>query len=511
MSTAETPEDSSSSTPEAVDPFENVPGPLRSALERRGFTTLTAVQRAVVRESSAGQDLRISSQTGSGKTVALGLALGRHFLDHADGKLEGRLDGPLALVITPTRELASQVRDELRWLMEDVRGVRVDVVTGGTDVRGEQRMLRNPPAILVGTPGRLLDHIRSEVLRCDGVEHVALDEADRMLDMGFREDLEAIIDSMPTQRRSHLVSATFSGQVKRIADRFQTDARHVQGTQLGQANADIEHVVQVMDFEQRYEALVNALLLTLGEQVLVFVNRRAGASELAEKLAGDGFAALPFSGDLSQAQRTRTLHAFRSGTIQVLVSTDVAARGIDVPDIAMVVHMTPPQDPDDYTHRSGRTGRAGRTGRSLLLVPPRAQHYVRRLLQAARVDAQWQPVPTPGKVRKTITKDTRRRLHALLDGETTPDEKTVTYATALLGKRDPATVIATLLEMAEPRLPVEPMNVRLIEPFDPKEDDNRGGRGGAKPWDNGRRNGGRGRPNRKFSGGRKRGPNRPRD
>ncbi len=295
-----------------------------------------------------------------------------------------------------------------------------------------------------------------------------------MLDMGFREELESIIDALPKERRSHLVSATFAGGVRAIADRFQHDSQHIEGTTLGTANTDIEHVVQLVDHGQRYEALVNALLLTLGEQVLVFVNKRIGASELAEKLSEDGFAALPFSGDLSQAQRTRTLNAFRNGTIQVLVSTDVAARGIDVPDIALVVHMTPPQDPDDYTHRSGRTGRAGRQGRSVLLVPPRAQHYVRQLLRAAKVEPVWQPVPTPGKVRKAITKNLRRDLHARLDSETTPDEKTMTYATALMGKRDPALVIATLLEMAEPRLPREPMSARPIEPEPEREHDSRG-------------------------------------
>src|SRR5690606_21670705 len=205
------------------------------------------------------------------------------------------------------------------------------------------------------------------------------------LEMGFRDELEAIIDTLPPERRSHLVSATFSGVGRQVANRFQRDALHLQGTTLGEANDDIDHLAQVVAPGQAYAALVNALLLAQGERVLVFVDRRAPASDLAAQLAGDGFAALPFSGDLSQAQRTRTLHAFRMGTIQVLVSTDVAARGIDVPDITMVVHMSPPQDPDGYTHRSGRTGRAGRRGRSLLLVPPRAQGYVTRLLAAARI------------------------------------------------------------------------------------------------------------------------------
>lgn len=493
-----------------LDPFAGVPGPLRLALVRRGFTSLTAVQRAVLTADAEGYDLRISSQTGSGKTVALGLALARCLLAEHDAATtpEGaRVRGPAALVITPTRELAVQVREELRWLLAELPDVRVEVVTGGTDLGGERRMLRRPPTILVGTPGRLLDHVRSEVLCCEGVRHVVLDEADRMLEMGFREELESIIDALPAERRSHLVSATFSGLVRRIADRFQIRALHLQGTALGEANDDIAHIAQVVPSGQGYGALVNALLLAQGERVLVFVDRRTEASDLAEQLAGDGFAALPFSGDLSQAQRTRTLHAFRTGTIQVLVSTDVAARGIDVPEISMVVHMTPPQDPDGYTHRSGRTGRAGRCGRSLLLVPPRAQGYVTRLLAAARIQADWQPVPSPAKVRKAITKRTRKQLHARLEAEAGPADKTVQYAAQLLEGRDPVTVVAALLELAEPRLPREPIEVEAIGPVPERRD--RGPRPGRD--DDARRlPSRRPRPRGTFSASR-RGPARPSD
>ncbi|MCH9680771.1 MAG: DEAD/DEAH box helicase [Deltaproteobacteria bacterium] len=464
------------------DPFADAPEALRNTLTHRGFTALTAVQRAVLGADSLGHDLRISSQTGSGKTVALGLALARSFLaPHDDPETEapppiGKRPGPVALIITPTRELAQQVCEELRWLLAELPGMRIDYVTGGTDLRGERRMLRRPPTILVATPGRLLDHMRAEAVRCATVEHVVLDEADRMLEMGFREDLEAIIDLLPKERSSHLVSATFSGPVRHVADRFQRNPIHLEGTKLGEANEDIDHVVHLVAPLQRYATLVNALLLALNEQVLVFVDRRIEASELAEQLAGDGFAALPFSGDLSQAQRNRTLHAFRTGTIQVLVSTDVAARGIDVPNISMVVHMSPPHNADDYTHRSGRTGRAGRQGRSIMMVPPRAQFHAERLLSGAKIDVNWQPVPTPAKIHKAITKRTRRQLHEHLDGEEGPTEKTLNYAAQLIEGRDPATVIATLLEMAEPRLPRDPLKVEPLTPrtFD-RNDRHRGG------------------------------------
>lgn len=461
-------------------PFEDLPEPLRATLTRRGFTSLSAVQKAVVGADCYGRDLRISSQTGSGKTVALGLVLGQYILDPVPTA------GPVALVIAPTRELASQVSEELRWLFADVKGIRVEVVTGGTDVRGEQRMLKRGPTILVGTPGRLLDHIRTKSVKCDQVAHVALDEADRMLDMGFKDELDAIIDSLPEERRSHLVSATFPRAVQRVANRFQTNALHLQGTALGESNDDIQHAAQLVGRGQSYPALVNGLMLSPGEQVLVFVERRAGAAELAELLAEDGFAALPFSGDLSQAQRTRTLHAFRNGTIQILVSTDVAARGIDVPNISMVVHMSPPQDPDDYTHRSGRTGRAGRRGRSLMLVPLRAQHYAKRLLSGAKVDASWEPVPTPTKVHRAIIKLGRKRLHAELDSDRSPAEKTLDYAKGLLEGRDPVEVVATLLELARPALPREPFEVTAIDPNAEDEREPRRSRSGPRPGGGGR-------------------------
>lgn len=443
-----------------TDPFEGVSPALRSALLRRGFAHLTPVQRAVVAAPSRERDLRISSQTGSGKTVAMGLAL-------ADELLEGpprTRRSPIALVITPTRELAVQVRDELAWLYEDVPGVSVAVVTGGTDLDRERRALARDPWIVVGTPGRLLDHVRTGALTCDDVRHVLLDEADRMLDMGFRDDLEAITAGLPETRRSHLVSATFPPNVLRFADALQQDPLHLQGSRLGVANADITHVAHLVHRSERYEALVNLLLLAQHDRCLVFVRKRTHAAEIAERLGSDGFLALPFSGDLPQAQRTRTLNAFRSGVANVLVATDVAARGIDVADIATVIHVDLEVDAEVYTHRSGRTGRAGRTGHSISLVPHDAEFHVRRLLRAARVDVEWSPIPSPAKVRKTLTKRVRKQLHALLDGGSSLAEKDLAYARDLLEGRDPAEVVAHLLRMAEPPCPREPAELTPIEP-----------------------------------------------
>ena len=444
---------------EPSHPLAGIPKPLAVAMRRRGFVELTSVQRAVLDADSEGRDLRISSQTGSGKTVAIGLALAHHLCDGPAAAGANRR-GPSVLVLVPTRELAMQVHDELSWLFEGVRGLGIEVVMGGTSLGLERRALARRPRIVVGTPGRTLDHIQSGALVCDGVEHVVLDESDRMLEMGFREELEAILEGMPATRRTHLISATFPGPVRRLADRYQRNALHVEGTRLGEANRDIEHVTHIVERQQRYPAIVNLLLLNEGGRCLIFVERRVDASSLAAKLSGDGFPVQAFSGELAQTQRTRTLNAFRDGTIRTLVSTDVAARGIDVPDIELVIHVNPPADADAYVHRSGRTGRAGRAGRSVMLVPPGARSRIARLLGAARIEAEWKPVPGPSKVRKQLRRRFRQQIHGRLAAELAPTQQQIDYAKALLDGRDPAAVVALLLELAQPTPAREPIEIR---------------------------------------------------
>jgi ATP-dependent RNA helicase DeaD len=437
-----------------------IPEALRAALIRRDFNELTSVQRAVLEPEAQGRNLRISSQTGSGKTVALGFVIARDIDAGAPPP-----KAMLAVVVTPTRELAMQVRDELRWLFADLAGVRVEAVTGGTDIQRERTMLRRAPTVLVATPGRLLDHIRRGSCDCKSVRQLVLDEADRMLDMGFREDLEAIVEALPVERHSHLVSATFPMQVRKLADRVQADALQIQGTTLGTANVDIEHVAMLVERGDDYAALVNALLVAHGERVLVFVERRADTTTLADRLAADGFAVQAFSGELSQPQRTRTLDAFRTGVIDILVSTDVAARGIDVPDISLVIHAEMPDDADSYTHRSGRTGRAGRKGKSLLLVPTRARRHAGVVLQAAKVTFAWRPLPTPEEIHEVLAERTRGIVQQQLDEAeaAAPSARSLAQAAQLLEGRDPVRLVATLLAMAGPELPREPMPTRVVE------------------------------------------------
>ncbi|MDQ3033839.1 MAG: DEAD/DEAH box helicase, partial [Myxococcota bacterium] len=323
---------------------------LVAALEEKGFTALTQVQRAVLDPAAAGRDLRISSQTGSGKTVAIGFVL--HELVAAE-----RTDpkaGPAALVIAPTRELARQVESELSWLYAKM-GARVATITGGASYRDEHRALAARPHVVVGTPGRIIDHLDRGTLDVSSVGAVVLDEADRMLDLGFREALESILARTPETRRTHLVSATFADDVRRLADRVQKRAMHVEGTRLGAANVDIEHIVHMVDPRQRFDAVVNLLLAHHDARTLVFARTRADVADIAESLSEAGFGVAPLSGEMEQRERSRALSAFKRGSVRVLVATDVAARGLDVQDVTLVLHVEPPTDADSYTHRSGRT------------------------------------------------------------------------------------------------------------------------------------------------------------
>jgi ATP-dependent RNA helicase DeaD len=378
-----------------------LPAPLARALTQRGFERLTPIQEAVLAPGLEERDLRISSRTGSGKTVALGLVLGKKLANHVHerGGATSLCARPRALLVAPTRELAAQIGRELEWLYEELK-LRVCVVTGGTSVGGERRSLAQSPVIVVGTPGRLCDHMSRGALDLSQAEAIVLDEADQMLDLGFREALETLLGALPADCRRHLVSATFPRSVHALASRFQKNPMAVTGGAEDEAHEDISHVAYMVQPRERYAALVNVLLLNPEERTLVFVRTRADVAEVSGRLIDDGFRAGGLSGEMAQAERTRTLEAFRRGSITLLVCTDVASRGIDVPEVSRVVHAELPESPETLTHRSGRTGRAGRKGQSIMLVPSTAHRYAESLLRGAGIYAELLPAPMPEQVKK---------------------------------------------------------------------------------------------------------------
>ena len=447
-------------------PFPAVLGPaLLGALESKGYTTLTAVQTAVLAPALAGRDLRITSQTGSGKTVAVGFAMRDFVAEKApeSGK-EGALARPRALVIAPTRELAKQVEEELSWLFAPL-GAGVISVTGGAGYSGERRALSRKPAIIAATPGRLLEHLQRGSIDASAVRAVVLDEADRLLDLGFREDLEAILKFAPEGHQTHLVSATFPREVRALADATQKDAVHVEGTRLGAANADIDHVVYLIEGRQRLDALVNLLLASPDGQTLVFARTRADVATIARELKDCGFAAMSLSGEMDQAARNRALAEFKSGNLRVLVATDAAARGSDVQDIARVVHAEPPLDADSYTHRSGRTGRAGRKGTSVVLAALPELARTTFLLRRAGVAHRFEAIPSADAIRASANARTAAAL-ASEDDDDTRGFSDLTWALAkqIAAQGNLTRAIARLLVKTRYAGPTEPRNVRAIEP-----------------------------------------------
>ncbi|MBI0537822.1 DEAD/DEAH box helicase [Roseomonas sp. KE2513] len=399
--------------------FDSLPQPLRDALSARGYATPTPVQAAVLAEGTGARDLLVSARTGSGKTVAYGLAMATDLLGEAP-----RLPAPghpLALIVAPTRELALQVKTELTWLYGPSGG-RIASCVGGMDPVAERRALSAGVHIAVGTPGRVRDHIDRGNLKTGAVRVVVLDEADEMLDLGFREELEAILGALPETRRTLLFSATVPRPIAQMAKQFQRDALRIEATSGDEPHGDITYRAALVAPSDVERAVVNALRLEDAPISMVFCATRAAVARLHGNLSERGFAAVALSGELSQAERTRALQSLRDGHVRICVATDVAARGIDLPELDLVIHAELPRDPDTLLHRSGRTGRAGRKGISLLIVPPSRRRIAERLLSAARVEASWGPAPSAEAVRAKDAERIAARARELLTEEAAEDD-----------------------------------------------------------------------------------------
>ncbi|WP_426954858.1 DEAD/DEAH box helicase [Muricoccus radiodurans] len=398
--------------------FESLPQPLRDALSARGYANATPVQAAVLAEGTAGRDLLVSARTGSGKTVAYGLAMAPDLL--GDASRLPPAGAPLALVVAPTRELALQVKAELTWLYGPAGG-RIASAVGGMDPIAERRALAAGAHVVVGTPGRMKDHLDRGNLRPDSVRAVALDEADEMLDLGFREELEAILGALPEERRTLLFSATVPRPIAQLAKQFQRDALRIEATSGDEPHGDIAYRAALVSSGDVERAVVNALRLEDAPIAMVFCATRAAVNRLHGNLAERGFPAVALSGELTQAERTRAIQSLRDGHARVCVATDVAARGLDLPELDLVIHAELPRDPETLLHRSGRTGRAGRKGVSLLIVPPSRRRIAERLLAGARVTAEWAPAPSAEAVRAKDAERIAARAAALV-AEEAPEE-----------------------------------------------------------------------------------------
>lgn len=415
--------------------INGVPPLFAEALEKQGYTTLTEVQGAVLAPEIGEADLLVSAQTGSGKTVAFGLAMASTLLGGED-RFPASSD-PLAIVVAPTRELAVQVRLELAWLYAP-SGAKMAACVGGMDMRQERRALADGAHIVVGTPGRLRDHITRGSLDMSSVRALILDEADEMLDLGFREDLEFILSAAPPERRTLMFSATVPKPIATLAKRFQKNAIRISANQETKQHADIDYRLISVAAAEREKAVINVLRFFEVESTLVFCATREGVKHLASRLANRGFTPVALSGELSQSERTRALQAMRDGRARICVATDIASRGIDLPNLDLVIHADLPKNSEALLHRSGRTGRAGRSGVSVIVTPHSKRRSIERLLTLAGVKASWMPVPSA----ETILQRDRERLlnDPALTGELSGEE--LSFAKELLATRTPEQIAA---------------------------------------------------------------------
>ena len=426
--------------------FQNVAPALAAALANRGYEALTPVQESVLNDAPSDADLLVSAQTGSGKTVAFGLALAPTIL--GDKPTLGAPSAPIALAIAPTRELALQVKEELTWLYKDA-GAQTASCVGGMDPRTERRTLERGAHIVVGTPGRLRDHIERGALDLSSLRAVVLDEADEMLDMGFREDLEFILDAAPADRRTLMFSATVPKQIADLAKRFQRDAVRLSTINTREQHGDIEYIAHPVAPHERENAIINVLRLHEAEKAILFCSTREAVKRLTSRLANRGFSIVSLSGELSQAERSNALAAMKDGRARVCVATDVAARGIDLPNLDLVIHADLPTGKAALLHRSGRTGRAGRKGTCVLMVPYPRRRSAERTLQFAGIKASWTGAPTADDIR---AKDKERLLSdPALSAEFEPEELDI--ARELLEKHGAEHIAAAFVKLHQSRLP----------------------------------------------------------
>ncbi len=475
-----------STSPAAAFTALGIAPPLAAALEARGFTDLTPVQHGLIDPQYAGRDILVSAQTGSGKTVAFGLLVAPTLVAEERPKAE-RGGTPRAIVITPTRELANQVREELAWLLA-AQKLSVVAVTGGTSITGERRALSAGVDIVVGTPGRLNDHLSKGAINGQHVRTVVLDEADEMLDMGFRDELESILGALPSERRTVMLSATLPREIEDLARNFMHSPARLAIDPQGRSNENITFVAHLVPPSHRVDAVVNILLAAApDERTMIFVRTRADATDIGAQLSQLGFSAAALQGEMGQRERTQTLDAFRAGRVQALVATDVAARGIDVPEVTCVIHADLPGDPSALTHRSGRTGRAGRQGTSVLLVPSFARRRAEALLRAAGARASWVSPPGVAEIERAAAERMEARF---ADDTRTAGDAELALAKKLLENRDAETLVALLLEESRWRGATAPREIRTSAP---RQDDRYGDRDrGPRGSDRGDRGGDRG-------------------
>ena len=370
----------------------NLSGPLLEAIQGAGYTVATPIQARAIPLLLEGRDVLGQAQTGTGKTAAFAVPM-LHAIDVAQNVTQ-------VVVLTPTRELAIQVAAAFRRYAAGLPGVRVAAIYGGQDYQVQFRQLDRGAHIVVGTPGRVIDHMRRGSLKLDGVRGLVLDEADEMLRMGFAEEVDWILTQTPSERQTALFSATIPDAIRRIAQRHLRNPAEITIKQRSATADTVRQRCVVVGPHEKQEVLGRLLEAEPIEGVLIFVNTKSTTEPLAEYLSSRGHRTAALSSDVAQSQRERIVQNLRAGKVDVIIATDVAARGLDVQRISHVINYDFPTDSESYVHRIGRTGRAGRTGNAILFLHPRGRHLLRRIEQATRQTIEPMEIPTNEVINK---------------------------------------------------------------------------------------------------------------
>ena len=425
-----------------------LPENLVSAVKALGFETSTPIQAQTIPPLLAGKDVLGEAQTGTGKTAAFGLP--------ALAKIDVTIRKPQLMVLAPTRELAIQVAEAIETFAKDMKGLRVATLYGGQSYQPQFQQLERGAQVVVGTPGRLMDHLRRKSLKLANLSFCVLDEADEMLNMGFLEDIEWILEHLPKETQMALFSATMPAQIRKVANRFLKSPEHIKVAAVKKEKANITQYAWKVSGINKMTALERIAETVEYDAMIIFVRTRNDTIEVAEKLERAGYAAVALNGDMNQAQRERTVDQLKSGVSSILVATDVVARGLDIQRISLVINYDLPGDNEAYVHRIGRTGRAGRSGTAISFVRPREMYSLRHYERLTSGTVAMYDLPNIQEIGKARIERTRTELAGVIADKELTAMREIIEAMASESELSMTDLAAALLYQKQLKQPLQP-------------------------------------------------------
>lgn len=471
-----------------------ISAPILKALNNMGFEEATPIQAQTIPLGLKGEDVIGQAQTGTGKTAAFGIPM-IELIEKKQRKIQG-------LVVAPTRELAIQVSDEIHRLGK-FKGIRSLPIFGGQEMQRQIRALRDGPHIVVATPGRLLDHMRRKTINISEVKTIVLDEADEMLNMGFIDDIRDILKMVPEERQTLLFSATMPREIRQIAATMMRDPKEVKVKSKQMSVDNIEQKFVEVHEKQKFDTLTNLLDIHVPELAIIFGRTKKRVDELSDGLQARGFRAEGIHGDLTQGKRMSVLNQFKSGRVQILVATDVAARGLDISNVSHVYNFDIPQDPESYVHRIGRTGRAGKKGVAVSFITPREMPHLKLIEKVTNAKVERVNVPSQADAKRGQQKIALKKLSRTIEKQELDDYRQ--EAASLLEEYDSLTIVAAALKMMTKERRQTPVTLSSVQPLSVKRGkDNRKNYRGNNDFNKKRQYGRKGKPagagrNRKFN------------